>query len=151
MTDRLVVGATLTALGTAAVLEGRRLYALRETMVAGAVVGDDTFPIVLGVVMIVLGVLVAVTPVAIPRVHLPTGAARSQMLWGGLLLVVYWTILPTVGYTVGTALVSIALFRAMGGYRWPAAMLAGAITTVTLHLLFRVWLRQPLPSGWFGI
>jgi hypothetical protein len=39
----------------------------------------------------------------------------------------------------------------MGGYRWPAAALAGGITTITLHVLFRVWLRQPLPSGWFGI
>jgi hypothetical protein len=30
------------------------------------------------------------------------------------------------------------------------ALLLGAVTTGALHLLFRVWLHQPLPTGLLG-
>lgn len=149
--DRIVVGALLVVLGAAAILEARRLHALREAMVAGAVVGDDTFPLILGAAMVLLGVLCFVVRLPSARVNLPTGAARTQMLGSGAVLAAYWVILPPVGYTLSTALVSIALYRSMGGYRWPVAVAAGLVTTVVLHLLFRVWLRQPLPAGWLGI
>jgi hypothetical protein len=149
--DRVVVGALLIVLGVAAVLEARRLHALREAMVAGAVVGDDTFPLIVGAAMVLLGALCLIVRMPAAPVRLPTGAARAQMLGGGALLAAYWVILPSVGYTLSTALVSIALYRSMGRYRWPVAIAAGAATTVVLHLLFRVWLRQPLPSGWLGI
>lgn len=149
--DRAAVGALLIVLGGAALVEARRLHALRETMVAGAVVGDDTFPMILGGAMLLLGVLCLVVPISSAHVTMPTAAIRAQMLWGMALVVAYWAMLPTVGYTASTAIVSTGLFRAMGRYRWPIALLAGALTTGVLHLLFRVWLRQPLPSGWLGI
>jgi hypothetical protein len=38
----------------------------------------------------------------------------------------------------------------MGAYRWPTALLLGAATTGMLHLIFRVWLLQPLPAGILG-
>jgi hypothetical protein len=149
--DRVVVGALMIVLGVGAVVEARRLHALREAMVAGAVVGDDTFPLIVGAGMILLGVLCVTLRMPAVRVTLPTGTARARMLGGGMLLVANWAMLPSFGYTASTAAVSIALYRAMGGYRWVVATAAGAVTTVLLHLLFRVWLRQPLPSGWLGI
>lgn len=149
--DRIVVGALLIMLGAAAILEARRLHGLREAMVAGAVVGDDTFPLVVGAAMVLLGVLCFVVRLPAARVTLASGAARAQMLGGGTLLAAYWVILPSAGYTLATAAVSIALFRVMGRYRWPLAVAAGVVTTAALHVLFRVWLRQPLPSGWLGI
>jgi Tripartite tricarboxylate transporter TctB family len=84
-------------------------------------------------------------------IALPAGTARARMLASGALLIAYWAILPSVGYTLSTAVVSIGLYRGMGGYRWSIAVAAAAITTVALHLLFRVWLRQPLPGGWLGV
>jgi len=39
----------------------------------------------------------------------------------------------------------------MGGYRWAVSILLGAVTTGLLYLLFRVWLLQPLPTGWLGL
>ena len=113
--DRIVVGALLIVLGVAAVVEARRLHALREAMVAGAVVGDDTFPLIVGAAMVALGVLCLVVRVPSVRVTLPTGGARAQMLGGGAVLVTYWLILPWAGYTLGTAVVSSALLRIMGG------------------------------------
>ena len=72
------------------------------------------------------------------------------MLWGGGLLIGYWLALPWLGYTLATALAAVGLFRALGGYRWTVAVLFGALTAAALHLLFRVWLVQPLPAGIFG-
>jgi hypothetical protein len=74
-----------------------------------------------------------------------------RMILGTGVLAAYWVILPYLGYTGSTALVSTGLFRAMGGYRWPLALLFGGVTTVLLYLLFRVWLLQPLPTGLLGL
>jgi len=119
--------------------------------VAGAVVGDDTFPMIVGAALGVLGVyLLFAAPPPSARVALPRGEVRARMLAGAAMLVAYWLLVPWLGYTAGTAIVSTALYRGMGGYRWPAAILLGAVSTGTLYLLFRVWLLQPLPSGLFG-
>jgi hypothetical protein len=141
----------LVLLGGLALREGRRLFVLRETLVAGAVVGDDTFPMIVGVALLVLGaylVLVPSPPSA--RVELPRGAVRGRMLLGAAMLVAYSVLVPWLGYTAGTAIASTALYRGMGGYRWPAAVLLGAVSTGVLYLLFRVWLLQPLPAGILG-
>lgn len=138
-------------LGVLALREGWRLYGLRTQMVAGAVVGDDTFPFIVGAALVALGVTAAfLRPPARVKVTIPHGAYRGRMLIGAGLLVAYWAIVPYIGYTGSTALVSTGLFRAMGDYRWPAALLLGAVTTGLFYLLFRVWLLQPLPTGILG-
>jgi hypothetical protein len=149
--DGRIVGAFLVLLGILAVREGRRLSVLRETLVAGAIVGDDTFPLIVGAALLVLGVylLLAAPPPSV-RVELPRGDVRTRMLTGAAVLVAYWLLVPWLGYTGGTAIVSTALYRGMGGYRWPAALLLGAVSTGVLYLLFRVWLLQPLPTGVLG-
>jgi len=96
-----IVGGLLVLLGIVALREGWRLRGLRETLVAGAMVG-------------------------------------------------YWFLAPWLGYTAATALVALALYRGLGGYHWPAALALAAVSTAALHLMFRVWLLQPLPSGMLG-
>lgn len=145
-----VVGGTMVLLGVLAIVEGVRLHALRTEMVAGAVVGDDTFPLMVGVALLLLGGTAVLVRLPSAKVTIPRGPVRARMLWGLALLAGYWLILPSVGYTGSTALVSVGLFRAMGGYRWRGALLLGGVTTGLLYLLFRVWLLQPLPTGWLG-
>jgi hypothetical protein len=149
--DGRVVGGILVLLGLLALWEARRLFSLRTTMVAGAVVGDDTFPTIVGLTLLLLGVAVALTRLPAAAVELPRGPERARMLWGAGLLAAYWVILPHLGYTGSTALVSTGLFAAMGGYRWPLATLLGGVTTGLLYLFFRVWLLQPLPAGILGM
>ena len=147
-----VVGGTLVVLGILSLWEGWRLYALRIQMVAGAVVGDDTFPLIVGAALLLLGA--SIHFVAKPRqvkVARPDGEPRMRMILGAGVLAAYWVIVPYVGYTGSTALVSTGLYHAMGGYRWPQALLLGAATTALLYLLFRVWLLQPLPTGLLGL
>jgi putative tricarboxylic transport membrane protein len=149
--QRWAMGGVLIALGVVAVAEGWRLSALRTQMVAGAVVGDDTLPVIVGVALLVFGILVAaVAPPAPVKVTWPAGRQRIRMLGAAGLLLAYWLVLPYVGYTGSTALVSIGLYRAMGDYRWPVAVLLGAVSTGLLFLMFRVWLLEPLPTGWLG-
>ena len=71
MGERGVAGAVLLLLlGTVALIEARRLATLREEMVAGAVVGDDTFPWVIGAALVLLGLYILV------------GAVGSWRSWG---------------------------------------------------------------------
>jgi hypothetical protein len=145
------MGGILIVLGALALWEGWRLHGLRTQTVAGAVVGDDTFPLIVGGGLVALGVTAAfLRPPARVPVTIPSGAQRGRMLVGVGLLVAYWLVVPYAGYTASTALVSTGLYRGMGSYRWPAALLLGAITTGLLYLLFRVWLLQPLPTGILG-
>lgn len=147
-----MTGGCLVVLGAIALLEARRLASLREEMVAGAVVGDDTFPWIIGAALILLG-LYAMSAARWPdgQVRFPGGTAGRQVLECAAALAVYCAITPYLGYTVGTLVASTWLYRAMGAYRWPVALFAGGVTTGTLYLMFRVWLNEPLPTGWFGI
>jgi hypothetical protein len=152
MNEPRVAGAILLLLGVIALTEARRVAALREEMVAGAVVGDDTFPWIIGGALVLLGLyalLLARWPAA--SVTLPGSAARRQLLATVGTLAAYCAITPYLGYTVSTLVVATGLYRAMGGYRWIVALLAGCVTTGMLYLMFRVWLHEPLPTGWLGI
>jgi hypothetical protein len=148
----MVAGGVLVLLGAGALLEAHRLAALREEMVAGAVVGDDTFPWIIGASLFLLGlyaVFVARWPVT--HVTFPTGAERRQLLTSAGALAAYYVITPYLGYTLSTLVISTGLYRAMGDYPWPVALLIGCVTTGVLYLMFRVWLLEPLPTGWVGI
>jgi putative tricarboxylic transport membrane protein len=150
--ERRVAGAVLVLLGALALREARRLSALREEMVAGAVVGDDTFAWVVGASLLGLGLyalLAARWPVT--HVTIPAGAERRQLVASAGALAAYYVVTPYLGYTLSTLVVSAALFRVMGRYRWPVALLIAVVTTGVLYLVFRVWLVQPLPTGWVGI
>jgi hypothetical protein len=145
------VGAILIVLGVIALREGHQLYALREALVAGAIVGDDTMLVAVGIALVLIGVFLLFARLPPVIAALPRGPIRTQMISAAGVLVAYWLIVPWLGYTASTGLVAMALFRTMGRYSWPAAALFGALTTGALYLMFRVWLLQPLPSGVLGI
>jgi putative tricarboxylic transport membrane protein len=150
--ERRIAGGALVLLGVIALLEARRLASLREEMVAGAVVGDDTFPRVIGIALVLLGLYAIALARWPPRdVAFPASPERRQLVGSAGALIAYYVITPYLGYTLSTLLVATGLYRAMGRYRWPVALLIGGVTTGALYLVFRVWLIEPLPTGWLGI
>jgi putative tricarboxylic transport membrane protein len=149
--ERRVAGCVLVLFGVIALIEARRLTGLREEMVAGAVVGDDTFPWIVGGSLVLLGLYALfLAPWSPAHVSFPVGLERRQLVTSIGALAGYCLITPYLGYTMSTLVVSTGLYRAMGGYRWPGAVVIGGLTTGALYLLFRVWLHEPLPTGWVG-
>ena len=80
-------------------------------------------------------------------VIVPGSAERRELAGSAGALLVYYVITPYLGYTLSTLLVATGLYRTMGRYRWPVALLIGGVTTAALYLVFRVWLVEPLPTG----
>jgi hypothetical protein len=150
MTDVRLAGAVLLALGGIALGEAVRLIALRNEMLAGAVVGDDTLPFGVGVALIVVGGYLLLGRVDSVRPTFATRAAGRRMLWSAGALIGYCAAMPHLGYTASTAVAAVFLFRAMGDYRWPICLLLSGALTGALYLLFRVWLKQALPVGLLG-
>jgi len=141
------MGWILIVLGAASLLETRRIiYGLGT----GGLVGDHTFPFLLGAFFLILGVYFQFTT-QIASIDFPQGTVLRRMIFSALLLIVYWQTIPLLGYTLGTHLVSAALFFVIGGYKWYLSFIFGAATAVILHLIFRVWLYLPFPAGFLGI
>jgi len=152
VTERRITGGILILLGAVALFEAQRLTALREELVAGAVVGDDTFARIIGAALLLMG-LYAIFVARWPawEVKFPARAERRKLVMSAGALFAYFLVNPFLGYPVSTLLVSTVLYRAMGGYRWPVAILIGGVTTGVLFLIFRVWLVVSLPTGLIGI
>jgi putative tricarboxylic transport membrane protein len=143
-----VGGILFMLLGVAAILEGYRLRPLRTRGVAG----DDTFPFIIGVILLLLGGLMAFIVKSPPlKVTFPRGPIAWRMVGSLVGLFAYWALLPLLGYIPSTFLISTALFRLFGGYRWGICLIAAALLTSSLYLLFILFLKMPFPIGIFGI
>lgn len=142
-----LMGVLLIVLGILSLFEVRRILDLG---ISSGLVGDHTFPLILGIFFIAAGVYFQfVGPDQ--AVIFPQGPVLRKMLWCLAILIVYWMVIPYLGYTVSTFLGSAALFRVMGEYKWWQCIFYGAAVAIFLHFIFRVWLYLPFPSGWLGI
>jgi putative tricarboxylic transport membrane protein len=142
-----VAGGLFMLLGVVSLAEAWRLRPLRM----GEVVGDDTFPTLLGLGFLLLGaLLVFVIKPQEMKVSWPKGKTAVQMLEAAVAMVVYWLVLPYLGYAISTLLAGAALFYSVGRYRWYMCLLGGGLVALTLHYIFVGWLRMPFPVGVFG-
>lgn len=134
-------------LGVVSLAEAWRLRPLRMH----EVVGDDTFPTLLGLGFLLLGgLLVFVIKPQEIKVSWPKGKAAVQMLEAAVVMVGYWLVLPYLGYAVSTLLACAGLFYSIGRYRWYVCLLGGGLVAVILHYIFVGWLHMPFPIGVFG-
>lgn len=130
--------------GVLFVIESYRLAPLRMR----GTVGDDTFPLVLGLVAISLGVVQAFFVQTKPSaMALPSGKTRYRVIGAFVVLVVYWALIPALGYTLATFACSTALFKIFGFYRWPISLLFSIILTSFLYCVFIWFLSMPFPQG----
>jgi putative tricarboxylic transport membrane protein len=143
-----VVGLIFMVLGILSLIEGYRLLPFRTQGVAG----DDTFPFVLGFIMLILGACVAF--VLKPRnlsASWPKGKAAKASLESAGVMIAYAVLIPYLGYAPSTFLASAGLLRFIGGYRWLPCLLSGAGLAGAFHVIFGIWLQMPFPLGIFGI
>lgn len=142
-----VAGGMFVVLGLMSLLEGWRLYPLRR-----GVVGDQTFPLVLGVVMVGLGASLALfPPPAKKRPTWPEKAEAILMAEGAGFLVLYWIVLPFLGFPVATFIAASGLFATISRFRWYTCLFSAVILTSFFYAMFIAWLGMPFPIGIFGI
>lgn len=136
-----LMGGVFILLGASSLFEATRL------MQQGAgLVGDHTFPLILGILFIISGVYFGFAK-STASVSFPQGPTLRKMLGSMIILVAYWAAIPYLGYTLSTFLGSSALFKTMGEYKWYLCLFLGAVVAACLHLIFREWLYLPFPSG----
>jgi putative tricarboxylic transport membrane protein len=143
-----VAGGIFIAMGIIALAEGWRLYPMRTR----GIVGDEAFPLVLGIVMVGLGATLALfsTP-AKKRVTWPKGKQAVVMAEGAVILVLYWLLLPYVGFPISTFFAAAGLFYTIGHFRWYGCLLSSAVLTSAFYAVFVFWLKMPFPIGVFGV
>jgi putative tricarboxylic transport membrane protein len=143
-----VVGLIFMVMGGLSLNEGRKLLPFRTQ----GVTGDDTFPFLLGFIMLILGACVAF--VLKPRnlsVSWPKGKAARASLESAGVMIAYAILIPYLGYAPSTFLSTAGLLHSIGRYRWSICVVSGAGLAVAFHFIFGVWLQMPFPMGIFGI
>lgn len=150
--DRLA-GLIAIVLGTVALSETAKLYPQSKTPFSG----DHVFPFLIGVIFILAGAVLAIVGDKSKESHNEEQEAvvdkKTLVLIVAIpiVLLLYIKILPWVGYLIATGIVSIVLFKWIGGFRWWVAVLAAFALAISLHFIFVEWLYTPLPSGKWAI
>ena len=135
-------------LGVVSLLEAHRLRPMRMR----EAVGDDIFPMILGVALLILGALMTfVVKAPPPQVQFPEKKIARSMIASLACLFGYWALLPFLGYVPSTFSCSLLLFFLFGGYRWWICLLAGVLLTASMYLIFIYFLKMPFPIGVLGV
>lgn len=154
MRERAVAGAFL--LGSGLYLWG----ALSFPLGTAARPGPGFFPVAVGVFLcLVAGAFLLTTlrrrPVGIPPSPLPSPAPRREREAGSRARVAatatglagFCLLLPWTGYPLAAFLFVALLLRQLGGTRWPAVLVAAAVSAAASYYVFAVLLAVPLPRG----
>ena len=68
-----------------------------------------------------------------------------------LSLVLYALVFTPFGFVLSTFLLLIFLFKAVEPQSWLKAVLGAVISTLTVYVVFQLWLGSQLPKGFLGI
>ncbi len=132
-------GAMFTAVGVAAIVLGSKY-----TLGSAARMGPGYFPRMLGILLVVLGGLVALRALAVD------GPKVERFRWWPTLLVlgsvvVFGQIVQTVGLALSTVLLIVMASAATREFRWKEALLAGVALATLATGVFIVGLSLTLP------
>lgn len=135
-------------LGVVSLLEARRLRPMRMR----AAVGDDIFPMILGIVLLILGALMTFVVKTPPlKVDFPKKEVARKMIASLACLFGYWALLPILGYVPSTFVCAALLFHLFGGYRWRTCLAAAVLLTACVYVIFIRFLKMPFPIGVLGV
>ncbi len=140
----------LMGLSLYGIIESSRL---ERTMQMG--VGIAFFPLTMSIVIgglaviLLVGILKGRIPVKDMPIFQEGGFPRVVTVFG--LLVGYLILIEGIGYTVSTLLFFTAMVLFLQRGQALKTLLTSAACTFFLYAIFRVWLKSPLPTGFFGI
>jgi putative tricarboxylic transport membrane protein len=138
-----VSGLVVTGLGVAACILARSLPAQ-----TGFGLGPAFLPFWTGIVLAVCGLWLCVRPVAADaEISWPASRGFARAASGFVLLLLYALALQPLGYLISTAVFLVIAFLLLEPVRPTRALVVGIASAAFLFLIFRVWLRIPLPGG----
>ncbi len=133
--------------GLISIFEAIRLYPTRITFV----VGDHILPGFIGLLMVIMGLAIAISPGKKFRVGFPDKKVIKEMVSIFLLLIIYWFALEFLGYLICTLLLLVGLFKIIGQYDYIRSVIYSLISTAVVYLVFIYFLTMPFPRGIFNI
>ena len=152
--DEAIGGMVLLLFGMVTII-----LALRMPLGTFRAAGTGLFPLLLGIILMILSGLFLLNlllrkerelekkeaPVkATPRSLKPVILFLGMMALAALFF-------NSLGYPLIAFLLMVALLKILGMKRWAHKILLSFITSVASYLLFVQWLKIPLPKGWIGI
>ncbi len=63
----------------------------------------------------------------------------------------YVFIFPPLGFIPATVILMIFLFKAIGEMGWKSSLAWGIATSISMYLIFKVWLMVQFPVGLWGL
>jgi putative tricarboxylic transport membrane protein len=140
-----VSGLVVAGIGVAACILARSLPAQ-----TGFGLGPAFLPFWTGIVLAACGLWLCARPAAEPEVSWPGSRAFARAASGFLLLLLYALALQPLGYLISTAVFLVIAILLLEPVRPARAFMVGIACAAFLSLIFRVWLRVPLPGGVLG-
>ena len=140
-----VSGLVVAGLGVAACILARRLPAQ-----TGFGLGPAFLPFWTGIVLAACGLWLCARPTVDPEVSWPASRGFARAASGFVLLLLYALALQPLGYLISTAVFLVVGILLLEPARRARALVIGIASAAFLFLIFRVWLRIPLPGGVLG-
>jgi putative tricarboxylic transport membrane protein len=140
-----VSGLVVAGIGVAACILARNLPAQ-----TGFGLGPAFLPFWTGIVLAVCGLWLCVRPAVDPEVSWPASRGFAHAACGFILLLLYALVLQPLGYLISTAVFLVIAILLLEPLRPSRAFMVGIACAAFLFLIFRVWLRVPLPGGVLG-
>jgi putative tricarboxylic transport membrane protein len=137
-------GAIFVLIGTFSIVESFRLRPMRVR----GVVGDDTLPLIIGIILLSLGMIQTfVVKAPSTKVVFPKGKVARRVIGSMSILFAYWACLSYLGYMISTFLCSMTLFKLFSNYHWYTILIASVLLTFSMNVIFIYFLKMPFPIG----
>jgi putative tricarboxylic transport membrane protein len=140
-----VSGLVVAGFGVAACILARGLPAQ-----TGFGLGPAFLPFWTGIVLAACGLWLCARPPADPEVSWPASHGFARAACGFFLLLLYALALQPLGYLIGTSVFLVIAILLLEPARPTRAAMVGIACAIFLFLIFRIWLRVPLPGGVLG-
>jgi hypothetical protein len=138
-------GVVVTGLGVAACILARRLPAQ-----TGFGLGPAFLPFWTGILLAACGLWLCARAAVDAEVSWPSSRGFARAASGFVLLLLYALALERLGYLMSTAVFLVVGMLLLEPVRRARTLFFGLASAGFLLLIFRVWLRVPLPGGGLG-
>ncbi len=117
--------------------------------------GPGFLPLLVGVLMAILSTILLWQSVRIHKVQEALHVLESRNLFKliatFLAMLIYVPVFSLLGFLLATIPLMIFLFKAIGEMGWKISLVGGTLISLSIYVVFKVWLEVQFPIGVWGI